>query len=378
MKLLHTSDWHLGASERTGSLKEDQIFFIDEICKIIKEEDIDAVLIAGDVYDRSVASAEAIRLYDYAMTAICKDLGRQVLIIAGNHDSAERLASLSSLLSEVGLHVCGALTREPEVVDLGDAEVFMLPWITEDKVKSIFPEKRDEILSLEDAYRVVTGSFRERFAEGKRHIVLSHAFISDSETSTSDRAAEIGFATQVGASVFDGFDYAALGHIHKPQDVNDHIRYSGTPMPYSFGKEEKQQKSVTIIDTADMSHRIVELPVLHKRTTITGTKDELLHPDLPEEVQNGYVHLKVTDEYVGLSMLSDFREIYPNLIEVEGKNFDSEDSTIILSMDEFARIENDPMEIFRHFCREVIQEEPDDHLLELFTKAVTEEEEVTA
>ncbi|MBO5994953.1 MAG: exonuclease subunit SbcD, partial [Firmicutes bacterium] len=339
MILLHTSDWHLGASERNRGLKEDQRFFIDEICKIIKKENVDAVLIAGDVYDRSLASSEAIKLYDYAMTAICKDLNRQVLIIAGNHDSAERLASCSSLLAEVGLNVCGSLTREPEVVDLGDAEVFMLPWITEDKVKSIFPEKREEISGIEDAYRVVTDSFRERFTEGKRHIVLSHAFITNSETSTSDRAAEIGFATQVGASVFEGFDYVALGHIHKPQDVNDHVRYSGTPMPYSFGKEEKQEKSVTLIDTKDMSHRIVELPLLHKRTTIVGTKEELLHPELPEEVQNGYVHLKMTDEYVGLSMLSDLREIYPNLIEVEGKNFDSEDSTITLSMDEFERIE---------------------------------------
>ena len=378
MILLHTSDWHLGASERTGSLANDQQFFIDEICKIIEKENVNTVLIAGDVYDRSLASAEAIKLYDYAMTAICRDLGRQVLIIAGNHDSAERLASCSSLLARVGLHVCGALSREPEVVDLGDTEVFLLPWITEDKVKSVFPEKREIINSLDDAYRVVTDSFRERFTEGKRHIVLSHAFITNSETSTSDRAAEIGFATQVSASVFDGFDYVALGHIHKPQDVNDHVRYSGTPMPYSFGKEEKQVKSVTLIDTNDMSHRIVELPLLHKRTTITGTKDELLHPEVPDEVRNGYVHLKVTDDYVGLSLLSDLRETYPNLIEVEGKSFDSEGSSITLSMDEFERIENDPMEIFRHFVREVIQEEPSEHLCELFNKAIEREEEVTA
>ena len=130
MRLLHTSDWHLGASENNLSLWDDQKFFIDEICKIIESEKIDVVLIAGDVYDRSVASAEAMNLYDYAITKICADMKIPVVEIAGNHDSAERLANLSELLENSGLYVAGALSREPAVYEKDDVQIFMLPWIT--------------------------------------------------------------------------------------------------------------------------------------------------------------------------------------------------------------------------------------------------------
>ena len=239
MIFLHTSDWHLGAAAGEKDLIEDQRFFIDEICRIVREKNVDAVLIAGDVYDRSVPSGAAIGLYDYAMDRLCRELGVKVFTIAGNHDSAERLASCGSLLNKAGLYVLGAARREPTSVMLGNAQVFLLPWITEEKIKSLYPEEQSQIQSLTDAYRAAADHMREVFAPGKRHIVLTHAFLTNAETSTSDRAAEIGFAAQVPASVFDGFDYVALGHIHKPQSVNAAIRYSGSPMPYSFGKEER-------------------------------------------------------------------------------------------------------------------------------------------
>ena len=126
MKLLHTSDWHLGSTEIDRSLHDDQVFFIDQICRIIQEEQVDAVMIAGDVYDRSVASADAMALYDGAVTRICKELRVPVLVIAGNHDGAERLANCSELLSAAGLHVCGSIEREPKRVAFEDTEVF--PW----------------------------------------------------------------------------------------------------------------------------------------------------------------------------------------------------------------------------------------------------------
>ena len=375
MKLLHTSDWHLGASENTLSLLEDQKFFIDEICRIIESEKVEAVLIAGDVYDRSVASAEAMNLYDYAITKLCVDMGVKVFEIAGNHDSADRLANLSKLHENSGLYVAGALENKPHIYEKDDVQFFLLPWITKEKVKTIFPEKADEIKTVEDAYAVVTSDLKEHFAEGKKHIVLSHAFITDSETSVSDRAAEIGTASQVGAFVFDGFDYVALGHIHKPQDVNGHVRYCGTPMPYSFGKEEKQDKGVTIIDTDTMDIRHVSLPLLHKRTTIEGTLDEARHPQCSAEERDGYVRLVITDQYVGSSVVSELRNIYPNLLEVAGKSYEGEDTTISLTMEEFEKMENDPVEIFKHFCKDQMSEEPDPHLIELFMGAVAKVEE---
>lgn len=201
MLFLHTSDWHLGATGGERELLEDQRFFIDEICRVVRERRVDAVLLAGDVYDRAVASASAIGLYDDAMDRLCRELGVPVLVIAGNHDGPERLASCGSLLDRAGLHVLGAAQREPKVVSFPEAEVFLLPWITEEKVKSLYPEEREKIQSLPDAYRVALDRMRERFTPGKKHIVLAHAFITDAETSTSDRAAVIGTAAQVPASV---------------------------------------------------------------------------------------------------------------------------------------------------------------------------------
>ena len=377
MIFLHTSDWHLGATEGEYDLLEDQRFFIDEICRIIRERQVDVVLLAGDVYDRSVASAAAIRLYDYAMNRICREFNTKVLTIAGNHDSAERLSSCGQLLEKAGLYISGAAEREPKVISFDDTEVFLLPWITEEKVRSLYPEERESIGSLTDAYRVVTSHMRDRFSPDKKHIVVSHAFITNSETSTSDRAAEIGFATQVSADVFDGFDYVALGHIHKPQDVSARIRYCGTPMPYSFGKEETQVKSVTLLDTETMAQEIIPLPLLHKRTTFTGTYEELLNPSCPEEEKNGYVRLNVTDTAIGLELLSKLKQVYPYPLVVSGKVYEGDETTITLTMEELEQMENDPRQVFKSFCREEMGEEATPHFVELFEKAVSRYEEGT-
>ena len=377
MIFLHTSDWHLGATEGEYDLLEDQRFFIDEICRIIRERQVDAVLLAGDVYDRSVASAAAIRLYDYAMNRICREFNTKVLTIAGNHDSAERLSSCGQLLEKAGLYISGAAEQELKVISFDDTEVFLLPWITEEKVRSLYPEERESIGSLTDAYRVVTSHMRDRFSPDKKHIVVSHAFITNSETSTSDRAAEIGFATQVSADVFDGFDYVALGHIHKPQNVSARIRYCGTPMPYSFGKEETQVKSVTLLDTETMAQEIIPLPLLHKRTTFTGTYEELLNPICPEEEKNGYVRLNVTDTAIGLELLSKLKLVYPHPLVVSGKVYEGDETTITLTMEELEQMENDPRQVFKSFCREEMGEEATPHFVELFEKAVSRYEEGT-
>ena len=372
MIFLHTSDWHLGAMGGERDLWDDQKYFIDAICGIVREKRVDAVLLAGDVYDRSVPAASAIGLYDYAMNRLCGELGVKVLTIAGNHDSAERLASCAGLLDKAGLYLQGAAQREPRVVDFADSQVFFLPWMTEEKIKSLYPEERDSITGLTEAYRVAVNHMREKFIPGKRHLLLSHAFITNAETSTSDRAAEIGFATQVPASVFEGFDYVALGHIHKPQQVNSYIRYSGSPMAYSFGKEERQEKSVTLIDTAAMTQEVVPLPLLHRWTTLTGDYEALLAGEYPAEIREGYVRLNVTDTAVGLDLLSRLRQVYPNALVVAGKTYDGEDTTITLTMEQLEQMESDPAEVFKSFCREEMGQEATDHFLQLFARAVEE------
>ena len=179
-------------------------------------------------------------------------------------------------------------------------------------------------------------------------------------------------------TVFDGFDYVALGHIHRPQDVGETIRYSGTPMIYSFGKEEKQEKSVTILDTSDLSRKQVPLPLLHRWTTVTGTLEEVLHPDLDDVMINGYVRVRVTDSFLGLEVLSELKRVYPNLVDAAGKTFDNENSSVTMTVEELEALENDPLTVFRYFCKEETDIEPDDHLISLFEDAMKKATEAEA
>lgn len=376
MKILHTSDWHLGASDGDMSLYNDQLFFIDEICEIIDKEKVDVIVIAGDVYDRSIGSAEAMKLYDYAMSRMCIDLGKKVIVIAGNHDSADRLAGCRKLLEKSGLTVLGAIEAEPKIVSYDDVDIYLFPWITEEKVKGLYQDKREDIRTLTDAYKQVCDVARATFNPSKKHIAVAHAFITNSQLSGSDRSAGIaavGNAIQVDANVFDGFDYVALGHIHGPQNINDTVRYSGTPMPYSFGKEENQEKSVTIIDTDSMNIKIVPLHPCTKRTTLTGTFEELMKGECEEEIKTGYVRLIITDVYVGFERFAQLKEIYPQIVEVKSKSFEGEDSSIRMTVSEFRELENDPMAIFLNFCKDIIDDEPDEHLVKLFEECLEEE-----
>lgn len=371
MKLLHTSDWHLGMSYRNGvTYALDQRFFIDDICKIAVDNKVDGIIIAGDIFDKSIASQEALQIYDSVMTYICGTLNIPVYIIAGNHDGAERLSSCNELLKKCGLYISGALKAKPEVINTGDVDIYMLPWISTDKVKSIYPEDAKDITSMEEAYKLVLDKYRAGFIEGHKNILVSHAFIVNAETSTSDKAAEVGKATMVSASVFDGFDYVALGHIHGPQQITDRIRYSGTPMAYSFGKEEKQEKSVTIIDTDTMELSIIPVANLHKRVTLNGTYEELNNKELADKYGDAYVRIEVTDTYVGLDTIAAFRELYSNLLEITGKGFEKEDAKITMTIDELENASMDPEIVFDRYCKDILDEAPNKHTLDLFSKAV--------
>ncbi len=379
MKLLHTSDWHLGMTFKSGlTYREDQRFFIDKICEIAINEKVDGILLAGDVFDKSIASQDALLLYNEAMTYICGTLGIPVYIVAGNHDGAERIASCNELLKKSGLYIAGALSDKPQVVNLGNTDIYLLPWISTDKVKAIFPEKAEEITSMEDAYKVVLNQYRKSFVKGHKNILVAHAFITNAETSVSDHAAEVGHATMVGSYVFEGFDYVALGHIHGPQQITDNIRYSGTPMAYSFGKEEKQEKSVTIIDVDLMSQKVIVIPSLHKRTTLVGTFDELMEANFSRDILDGYVRLEVTDQFVGLDSLAKFHEKYKNLLEITGKSFDNENTKITMTVDDFEKAQSNPEIVFERYCEDMLTEKPTAHFKELFHKAFSMyEKEVT-
>lgn len=432
MKFLHTSDWHLGMSFRGNlSYEADQKYAINHICEIAEAEQVDGILIAGDVFDRSIASSEAIQMYDEIINHICCELKIPVFVIAGNHDGAKRLAQHKELLRNSGLYVAGELTREPQVVNsdelrenyvnhatlisetasasetastsettsakkTDDVDIYMLPWISTEKVRAVFADKlgtrdntpstgeqtatpgtieaasatQNTLSTLESAYQLVLNEYRSRFVPGHKNILIAHAFVTGANTSVSDYAAVVGNATMIGAQVFEGFDYVALGHLHGPQSINENIRYSGTPMAYSFGSEEAQEKSVTIIDTSDMSQKIIPIRQRRKRTTLKGTYDVLMKADYPQEVLDGYVRLEVTDCYVGMDSIALFREKYKNLIEISSKGFDRADEKITMTIDEFEQADKDPKTIFTRYCEDILEEKPSEHMMNLFDNAL--------
>ena len=378
MKFLHTSDWHLGMTFRGGvSYSTDQRYVIDKICRIAVDEKVDGILLAGDVFDKSIASNEALQVYDEVMTYICAGLGIPVYLIAGNHDGAERISQCNELLKKSGLFIAGSLKDTPQVINTGDVDIYLLPWISTDKVRAVYPDKADEVDSMEDAYRVVLDKYRDAFIGNHKNILVAHAFIVNAETSVSDRAAEVGKATMVGSGVFEGFDYVALGHLHGPQQINDRIRYSGSPMAYSFGKEEKQVKSVTVFDTDTLEQKVVPIPQLHKRTTLTGTFNELMKADFDDEIKDGYVRLEVTDSYVGIDSIAAFREHYKNLLEVTGKGLERDDARITMTIEELEDAGTDPETVFAQYCRDILDEAPGDHLIAMFKDALSEYEKET-
>jgi len=370
MKILHTSDWHLGMTVNGADITEDQLYFIDQIKDIVKEQQVDVVMIAGDIFDRANVSGEVIRIYDDAVTSLCSEIGAKTVVIAGNHDGPERLSQCSRLLAGAGLYVAGIMDSAGEKVEFEDTHIYLLPWIDTARVRYAFPEQAEEITDMESAYRVVCDHIRAVMDPLKRNILTAHAFIVNAETSVSDRAAEIGFASAVPSDVFEGFDYVALGHIHKPQDITDTIRYSGTPMPYSFGKEETQEKSVTIIDTDDMSRQILPLQLLHQRKTLSGSYEELLKGDIPEEIRKGYLRIELTDRYMGAETMMALRQVYPNILEGRGLSFEGDHAKATITAEELKHASHDPVSIFRSFCADMAGMEPDDDQIRLFEEAV--------
>lgn len=369
MKLIHTSDWHFGMPLGTDNYEQCQRYFLEQMYALIRREKVGAVLCAGDIYDSSVTNAEAIRLFNDAATSLCSELDVKFILIAGNHDSAARLASCRELLRASGMYVTGKLERDvqPVLLDGDKVAVYSLPYFNRDEVTALFPEQKESIATQEDAYKVVCDRIRENMDPNRCNIVMSHAFIVNAELSESDRSARVGFASAVSKDVFAGFDYVALGHIHKPQIIAPHIRYSGSPIKYSFGAEEKQEKGVVLLDTDTMEQKFVALPLLRDRKTVTGTYDELM---ARQDLQKDYLRLQVSDRYAGLELQAELKERFPYLLEVVGKSISSDGEASSLSVEELEEL--DETDIMLRFFGENYGYIPTQAEIDLFQKVLEE------
>ncbi len=375
MLLLHTSDWHLGMPGENASYRDDQEYFFEQLYDIVldppvpgkKGERVSAVLIAGDVFDSAVTDAESVALYDRVMTKLCGELGTQVIVIAGNHDSSVRLGNCGELLKHSGLHVTGRLATGLEPVLLGDGAVAVwpLPWFTRDAVTELYPDEKDRVTDTESAFMLVCGKIREKMDPHRRNIILAHALVGGSELSESDRSAQIGGANAVSRRVFEGFGYAALGHIHKPQQVAPNVRYSGTPAQYSFG-EAGQEKSVVILDTETMAAHVVPLKQKHVHREIRGSLAEIrsmaaADPALAECRLN----IELTDRIADAGLRTEFEGMFPYLRTLRGiESAQAPVSGRSADAGDLDRISD--AEILRFFMRDRCGEEPDQRQVSLF------------
>ncbi|MDW5299661.1 MAG: exonuclease SbcCD subunit D [Sedimentibacter sp.] len=373
MKIIHTSDWHLGISLHNASLAEEQRHFIDYLINVVKEKNIDAVVIAGDVFDYSVSSSEAITLYNYAVTRLCNEIGIPVIIAAGNHDGAARLASCNELLKKAGLYINGKLSNDIKAVELENLNIYPLPYFNADEVKALYPEEK--ISTYSDAMNLVIKNIKQSFQPGKKNILMCHCFVSGSVLSESDRTAMVGGTSVVSADIFDGFDYVAMGHLHKAQNRGYNIRYSGSPLKYSFS-ESTNTKTITILDISD-EIKVEEIEVIPLRETrvIKGTFDEVLAVAQNDAHKDDYIKIEISDMYAGMEAVELFRTHYNNLLNISGRMNEKEENE--LTVDELYKMT--PNDILEKFYREVTGCDVTEEQINLFQRAMTaiQDEEVT-
>ena len=377
MKLMHLSDLHLGKIVNGFSMLEDQKYILAQILELARSERPDGVLIAGDVYDKRVPAAEAVRVLDGFLTDLAQIA--PVFVISGNHDSAERLAFGGRLMTAAGVYVSPVYDGTVRTVELADefgpVQIHLLPFLKPVQVRRFFPEA--EIANYTDAVRTAL-SYIDR-ADGARHVLVTHQLVTGALLCDSEELS-IGGSENVDAEVFEGFDYVALGHLHGPQRAGgDHIRYCGTPLKYSFS-EEKHHKSVTMVTLGEKgSVQIDTLPLkpLRDLKVIRGNYQELMarsyyqNTDLPES----YLHIILTDEEDVPEALGRMRLVYPYIMKLTYDNTRTRDQQNPLDQRVDAR--KTPLELFRQLYEaqnnQPMTEQQDEFLARLIG-AIWEEE----
>lgn len=349
MKLIHLSDLHLGKRVNEFSMLEDQQYILTEILQIIDREKPDGVMIAGDVYDKSVPSVEAVALLDDFLVRLAKrDL--QVFLISGNHDSPERMAFGGRLMAQSGVHLAPVYDGKVSPITLtdeyGPVNLYLLPFLKPAHVRRCFPER--EILTYTDALAAAIEAMGVDPAQ--RNVLVTHQFVTGAARCDSEEIS-VGGTENVDVSVFGPFDYVALGHIHGPQQVGrETVRYCGTPLKYSFS-EAKHQKSVTVVELGEkgaVSVRTVPLTPMRDLAELRGTYEELTFRGFYDGTSypRDYVHITLTDEEDIPDAVSKLRIIYPNLMKLDYDNKRTRAGIILEGAEDQQR---SPLELLEEF-----------------------------
>ncbi len=322
VKFLHLADLHLGKRLNGFSLTDDQAYILDELFNIAETEDCRAVFISGDVYDKGVPAVEAVTLFDSFLSRLA-NAGIKAFIISGNHDSAERVAFGSSLFNKSGIYIAPSYSGVLTPVSLSDGDVtydiYMLPFIKPVTLKRFFPD--ENILSYTDAVRAALS--KVKLSKKHINILLAHQFVTGAVRSDSEEIS-VGGSDNVDSSVFSGFDYVALGHIHRPQSAGGaNIRYAGSPLKYSFSEADHKKTAAVIDFSPEKELKLKLIPLTPKRDLreIRGTYMELTdRKNYAGTNKDDYIHAILTDEEDVLDAAAKLRAVYPNLMKMEYDN----------------------------------------------------------
>jgi exonuclease SbcD len=322
MRLLHTSDWHIGRSLHGTELLAEQEAVLGGLAEVVAAESVDVVLVAGDVYDRAVPSADAQAVLSRVVARL-RRAGATVVLTPGNHDSARRLGTFSELLAAGGLHVRTETPRLDEPVLLadehGDVAIYGLPYLEPEiaRFELGLPGARSHEAVLAEAMDRVRADLFLR--PGARSVVLAHAFVGGGQPSDSERDISVGGVDLVPAAVFDGVDYVALGHLHRPQTLTPRLRYSGSPLAYSFGEAGQQKQAWLIeLDASGLSDvRPVPLPCPRPLAVLTGTLEELLADPGHTEDEESFASARLTDPVRPSDPMRRLQERFPHCVHLE-------------------------------------------------------------
>lgn len=353
MLLIHTSDWHLGLALHGASLFQAQESMLNALCELARTRNADALLLSGDVFDRVNAPKEAMDLYGQTMARFLLELKLPVFLIAGNHDSAPRLTQLKEVLRPMKLYMAGVFEPDAPPAELDDCAVFLAPYFQLDQLR--FALKDESLSSLAQGAQQAMERMKARLVPNKKNILLAHAFAAGGTVASSDRVAQVGGAARIPLEVFAGFDYVAMGHLHRAQSLaipgGGLLRYCGTPLPYAF--DEAGEHSVTLYNTATGAVEAVPLPCPYSLVTLRGETQKVMAQaeELSKQPQTQlYIRAELTDAPLTRAVQTKLTALLPGLLELRGTLALPPQRTTITAQ-EAAKL--DPITLARRYMKDI-------------------------
>lgn len=319
MKVLHTADWHIGKKLHGYDLLPDQAYILDQIKKIAKDEAVDAIVIAGDLYDRSVPSEDSVRLLNQTIADWNLTEQFPLLAISGNHDSATRLATGAPWFNQAHFHLHTRLQEAFTPIEMKDTQFFLLPYFEPVDARIYFEDP--DLRTIQAAMPKVIAKIQESFDPKKKHVLVSHFFVAGSSKTDSETKIEVGGLDGINGTLLQDFDYVALGHLHGKDALKmENARYSGSPLKYSLS-EKDQTKGVWIVETETGEFSFRELSPLHEIQELQTSFEKLLTPAFYSTInREDYLSILLEDRAVIPNLMNQLRQVYPRIIQVERAN----------------------------------------------------------